>query len=210
MSLGRQEAALRAAFAGTSEELPRPLVEMDIPALVRKALMPSLALLKPAAVLLPLLRRADGFSVLLTRRADTLRHHQGQVSFPGGRRDPEDRSFADCALREAEEEVALPRAQVEVIGYLDDYPTMSRYRVTPVVGLVEPPHTFHADPGEVADVFEVPLSVVLDRDRYQRGMLSRDGLRLPFMELHYESQRIWGATAGMLWDFSRKVNIHLD
>lgn len=209
MNLADQEAALRGAFAGSHERLPRPVVEMDVPVVVRKALLPSMALLRPAAVLLPLLRRSEGFSVLLTRRADTLRHHKGQISFPGGRRDPEDVSFADCALREAEEEVALPRKLVEVIGYLDDYPTMSRYLVTPVVALVEPPPAFHFDPGEVAEVFEVPLSVVLDRDRFQRGMLTRDGFRLPFMELHHDSRRIWGATAGMLWDFSRRVNIHI-
>ncbi|MDP3859603.1 MAG: CoA pyrophosphatase [Stagnimonas sp.] len=209
MSAARQEAGLRAALSGSHEHAPRPMVDLELPALVRKALLPSMALLKPAAVLVPLLRRDAGLSVLLTRRADTLRHHRGQISFPGGRRDPEDQSFADCALREAEEEVALPRAQVEVIGYLDDYPTVSRYLVTPVVALVQPPPAFRFDPGEVAEVFEIPLSAVLDRGRFQRGMLNRDGFRLPFLELQHESWRIWGATAGMLWDLSRKVNIHL-
>ena len=209
MNPAQLEAGLRAAFAGSSEQLPRQLADLELPALVRKALLPSATLLKPAAVLVPVMRRSDGLSILLTRRADTLRHHKGQISFPGGRRDPEDASFADCALREAEEEVALPRDRVEVIGYLDDYPTLSRYLVTPVVALVDPPETYRFDPGEVAEVFEVPLPAVLDRARFRRGMLDRDGLRLPFLELQHEGRRIWGATAGMLWGFSHRVNPHL-
>lgn len=209
MSATRIEQGLRLALAGTGEQAPRPLADMDIPVLVRKALLPSVTKLRPAAVLVPVMRRPEGLSVLLTRRADTLRHHKGQVSFPGGRRDPDDASFADCALREAEEEVALPRDRVEVIGYLGDYPTMSRYLVTPVVALVEPPASFRFDASEVAEVFELPFEAVLDTARYQRGMLTREGLRLPFLELHHESWRIWGATAGMLWDLSRRVNAHL-
>lgn len=199
------EQRLRAALSGSSEQGERPLADLELPALVQKALLPTLGRLKPAAVLVPVLRRPEGLTMLLTRRAEHLRNHKGQISFPGGRRDEGDTSFAACALREAEEEVALPATQVEVIGYLDDYPTVSRYRITPVVGLVDPPPSFRVDPGEVAEVFEVPLDVLLDPARFSRGILNRDGFRLPFLEVSHGPWRIWGATAGMLWDLCRKV-----
>jgi 8-oxo-dGTP pyrophosphatase MutT (NUDIX family) len=202
------EALLRASLAGSHEAGSRPMVDLEMPAVMRKALLPALPLLKPAAVLVPLLRRPEGLTVLLTRRAETLRNHKGQISFPGGRRDPGDPSFAACALREAEEEVALPPENAEVIGYLDDYPTISRYRITPVVALVQPPMQFRVDPGEVAEVFELPLAVALDPQRFERGLLSRDGFKLPFLEINYQERRIWGATAGMLWELCRKVNSH--
>lgn len=162
--------------------------------------------LRPAAVLAPIVRRDEGMFLLLTRRADHLSSHQGQISFPGGRRDPEDISAAANALREAREEVGLDPAQVEVLGYLDDYPTISRYLVTPVVGLVHGPVELVSDPGEVAEVFEVPASVLLDPQAYRRKTLSRDGLVVPYYEVNWEGYRIWGATAGMLWDLCQKVN----
>ncbi len=198
------EARLRAALKGTSEQ-ERRLVDLEWPKLVQMALKPLLVNLREAAVLVPILTRPEGFSVLLTRRADTLRNHKGQVSFPGGRRDPEDLSFAACALREAQEEVGLSPASAEIIGYLDDYPTTTRYRVTPVVALVQPPEQFVFDAGEVAEIFEVPLAVLLDSEQYQSKILSREGFNVPFFEVNYGGQRIWGATAGMLRDFCRKV-----
>ncbi|MES2682868.1 MAG: CoA pyrophosphatase [Pseudomonadota bacterium] len=198
------QANLRKALAGTSESR-RPMVDLEWPKLIQIALKPLLSNLREAAVLVPILMRPQGYSVLLTRRADTLRNHKGQVSFPGGRRDPEDATLAACALREAEEEVGLPAANVEIIGYLDDYPTTTRYRVTPVVALVTPPAQFAFDAGEVAEVFEVPLSLLLDSRRYESKILTKDGLNVPFFEIHHEGHRIWGATAGMLRDFSRKM-----
>ncbi len=198
------EAHLRKALAGTSEQ-HRPLVDLEWPKLVQRALKPLLTNLREAAVLVPILMRPEGYSVLLTRRADTLRNHKGQVSLPGGRRDPEDSSLAACALREAQEEVGLPPENAEIIGYLDDYPTTTRYRVTPVVALVQPPSQFAFDAGEVAQVFEVPLSVLLDPSRYESRILSKNGLNVPFFEVNHGGQRIWGATAGMLRDFCRKV-----
>lgn len=181
------------------------MVDLEWPRLLQKALRPMFSNLREAAVLVPIVRRGEGHTVLLTLRAETLRNHRGQVSFPGGRRDPGDVSLADCALREAEEEVGLERDRVEVIGYLDDYPTTTRYRVTPVVALVEPPTQFRIDSGEVAEVFEVPLTVLLDRQRYETKVLSKQGLNVPFYEVNYEGYRIWGATAGMLRDLSRKL-----
>ena len=200
------ETRLRAVLKGTNEQ-QRRLVDMDWPKLAQKAVAPLLANLREAAVLVPILMRPEGYNVLLTRRAETLRHHKGQVSFPGGRRDAGDVSFAACALREAQEEVGLSPENVEVIGYLDDYPTLSRYRVTPVVALVRPPERFVFDPSEVAEVFEVPLSVLLDRRRYESRILSKEGFNVPFFEVNFGGQRIWGATAGMLRDFCRQVEL---
>lgn len=198
------EARLREALRGTSEQ-ERPLVDLEWPKLVQRALKPLLSNLREAAVLVPILMRPEGFSVLLTRRADTLRNHRGQVSFPGGRRDPEDLTLAACALREAQEEVGLAPENAEIIGYLDDYPTTTRYRVTPVVALVRPPEQFVFDAGEVAEVFEVPLAVLLDQRRYESKILTKQGLNVPFFEVNHDGHRIWGATAGMLRDFCRKV-----
>lgn len=163
------------------------------------------ASLRPAAVLTAIMARSGEPTVLLTRRSDRLRTHSGQVSFPGGRRDPQDHSAADAALREAEEEVGLARDQVEVIGYLDDYPTITRFLITPVVGLVRGSPQLRLDPGEVAEVFEVPLSVVLDPSRYRRREFRHDGMAGSYFELDFQPQRIWGATAGMLWDLCRKL-----
>lgn len=198
------EARLRQALAGSSEH-ERPMVDLEWPRLLQRALRPMFVNLREAAVLVPILRRPQGHTVLLTLRAETLRNHRGQVSFPGGRRDPGDATLADCALREAEEEVGLQPERVEVIGYLDDYPTTTRYRVTPVVALVEPPERFHIDTGEVAEVFEVPLAVLLDGDRYESKILSKEGLNVPFYEVNHAGYRIWGATAGMLKDLCRKL-----
>ena len=199
------EARLRAVLAGTDEQ-HRPLVDLEWPKLVQLALKPLLSNLREAAVLVPILQRPEGLSVLLTRRADTLRNHRGQVSFPGGRRDPEDLTLAACALRESQEEVGLPPENVEIIGYLDDYPTTTRYRVTPVVGLVRPPENFVFDAVEVAEIFEVPLAVLLDRSSYESKLLSKDGLNVPFFEINHGGHRIWGATAGMLQNLSRKMS----
>lgn len=199
------EARLRRALAHTSEQA-RPMVDLEWPRLIQLALKPLLSNLREAAVLVPIVMRPEGFQVLLTRRADTLRNHKGQVSFPGGRRDPEDLTLAACALREAQEEVGLPPENVEIIGYLDDYPTTTRYRVTPVVALVRPPGEFVFDAVEVAEIFEVPLAVLLDARRYESKMLSKDGLNVPFFEINHAGHRIWGATAGMLRDFCRKMS----
>lgn len=199
------ERRLRAALAATHDRAPRPLADLDLPLGADRWLTPTfLKALRPAAVLAPVLRHGREYSVLLTRRAEHLSSHQGQISFPGGRRDDTDASAAANALREAQEEVGLEPSRVEVLGYLDDYPTISRYLVTPVVGLVEGGFTPQADPGEVAEVFELPLDVALDPRAYQRRSLSREGLVVPFHELNWNGYRVWGATAGMLWDLCQK------
>jgi len=199
------EQLLRAALAGTSEATPRPLIPIELPLKLETLLPGMLKGLRPAAVLVPVVKRPHGLQVLLTVRSETLRSHRGQISFPGGRREDSDPSAAAAALREAEEEVGIPPGAVEVVGYLDDYPTLTRYMVTPVVGLVD--HLAEVKPcaREVAEVFEVPLAFVLGSDNFERKILSRDGINVPFFELNFGSHRIWGATAGMLWNLAGKV-----
>jgi 8-oxo-dGTP pyrophosphatase MutT (NUDIX family) len=151
-----------------------------------------------AAVLIPLLLKDDGLWVLLTQRTNHLRDHAGQISFPGGRMDPEDLSPNDTALRESEEEIGLDRKRVEIIGHLPQYLTVSGYSVTPVVGLVQAQAEYVLDEFEVADVFEVPLSFLLDPANHQiRVWQSEQGGRR-FYSMPYENRFIWGATAGML------------
>jgi 8-oxo-dGTP pyrophosphatase MutT (NUDIX family) len=151
-----------------------------------------------AAVLIPLLLREEGLSVLLTQRTEHLRDHAGQISFPGGRMDAEDSSPDDTALRESEEEIGLDRERVEIIGHLPEYLTVSGYSVTPVVGLVKAQAEYVLDEFEVADVFEVPLSFLVDPANHQiRLWQSEQGSRR-FYSMPYQNRFIWGATAGML------------
>ncbi|PIL41093.1 CoA pyrophosphatase [Massilia psychrophila] len=152
-----------------------------------------------ASVLIPLVARPDGLTMLLTRRTDHLNHHAGQISFPGGRAEQVDLSPVDTALREAREEIGLERHHVEIIGQLPDYLTGTGYHITPVVGLLMPPFELVADPGEVAEIFEVPLAHLMNGAHHQR--LSIDlpaGGRRSFYAMPYGRYFIWGATAGML------------
>lgn len=201
------EARLRRALAGTSEQAPRPMSRLELPLNMDKLLLTPALLksLRPAAVLAPVVRRGNSLTLLFTVRANHLRSHKGQISFPGGRRDDSDASLAANALREAEEEIGLPPANVEVIGYLDDYPTITRYLVTPVVGFVSGEPEIKPHEGEVAEVFEAPLDYVLDPKNFERKVLSREGLNVPFFEVNYGRHRIWGATAGILWNLASKV-----
>lgn len=200
------EKRLRAALAGTTEAPPRPLSPLELPLRLEKLITPRMLKgLRPAAVLVPVIRRGAELNVLLTRRSDSLRNHKGQISFPGGRREDSDGSAAAAALREAEEEVGLPPFAVEVIGYLDDYPTVTRYLVTPVVGVVADMMEVRPCAREVAEVFEVPLAFLLDLDNFERKAFSRNGMNVPFFELNYGRHRIWGATAGMLLNLAQKA-----
>ncbi|MES0874142.1 CoA pyrophosphatase [Sinimarinibacterium thermocellulolyticum] len=201
------ERRLRDALASTHLDAPRPLIDLELPLGLARLIKPALLdNLRPAAVLAPVLRRGDRLSMMFTVRSQLLRSHKGQISFPGGGRDAEDRDAVDNALREAHEEVGLDPRRVEVIGYLDDYPTMTRYLVTPVVGIVDTTQLeWRIDAAEVADIFEVPLEVVLDPASFKRSTLVRDGIKLPFYELQWHEHRIWGATAGMLWNLAQKV-----
>lgn len=159
----------------------------------------------PAAVLVPLVNRPQGLQVLLTQRSADLPDHPGQISFPGGRVEPDDSSLAAAALREAAEEVGLPPAQVSVLGHLAEYETVTGFRVTPVVGWVEPPFALTPDPIEVADVFEVPLAFLLDPANQQRHFRMLGAMRRDFWAIPYGERYIWGATAAMLLILDRTL-----
>lgn len=154
----------------------------------------------PASVLMPLVARDDGLTLLLTQRTAHLNDHAGQISLPGGRVDETDSSTIDTALRETEEEVGLERRHIEVLGTLPDYFTGTGFRVTPVVSLVKPPFELRADPFEVAEIFEVPLGFLMDGRNHQlRSVVMPDGSgRRTFYAMPYDRFFIWGATAGML------------
>jgi 8-oxo-dGTP pyrophosphatase MutT (NUDIX family) len=154
----------------------------------------------PASVLIPLVLREAGLSMLLTQRTAHLTDHAGQISFPGGRAEDDDASAIDTALRETEEEIGLDRRHIEVIGTLPDYFTVTGYRVTPVVALVAPPFELKADDNEVAEIFEVPLAFLMDGMNHQRHAveLPEGAGRRTFYAMPYKHFFIWGATAGML------------
>jgi 8-oxo-dGTP pyrophosphatase MutT (NUDIX family) len=151
-----------------------------------------------AAVLVPLVERPHGWFVLLTLRAADLADHAGQISFPGGRIEPEDPDAIHAALREAEEEIGLPMNHVEVVGRLDTWLTGTGFEITPIVGLVRPPETLVPDPVEVAEAFEVPLDFILDPRNHERRQRELRGEQRSFFVLPYQHRNIWGATAGML------------
>jgi 8-oxo-dGTP pyrophosphatase MutT (NUDIX family) len=159
----------------------------------------------PAAVLVPLVNRPHGLQVLLTQRSADLPDHPGQISFPGGRVEPDDPSLAAAALREAAEEVGLPETQVAVLGQLAEYETVTGFRVTPVVGWVEPPFTLVPDPVEVADVFEVPLDFLLDPANQQRHFRMLGARRRDYWAIPFGERYIWGATAAMLLILDRTL-----
>ncbi|WP_207062176.1 CoA pyrophosphatase [Motiliproteus sp. SC1-56] len=159
----------------------------------------------PAAVLVPVVNRDDALTVLLTRRTEHLRHHPGQISFPGGRLEAHDGGPVAAALRETQEEVGLAPERVRVLGLLDDYITRTGFVVTPVVGLIEPPVRLKLDPGEVAEVFEVPLAYLLDESRYERHHRHFQGRERYFYAVPYREYFIWGATAGMLVNLKQQL-----
>lgn len=160
-----------------------------------------------ASVLVPLVIRDQGLQVLLTRRTDHLHDHAGQISFPGGRREPEDADAVDTALRETEEEVGLDRQHIEVLGTLPDYTTVTHFVVTPVVALVRPPFTLRPDPFEVAETFEVPMRFLMNPAHHRRHRVEIEGRQRHFLSMPWQPEGlegppggyfIWGATAAML------------
>lgn len=158
----------------------------------------------PAAVLVPVVDRPRP-SVILTLRPETMRKHPGQISFPGGRLDPGDADAVDAALREAEEEIGLSRALVDVIGTADRYRTITGFEVTPVIGIVPPSVELTPHPGEVAAVFEAPLDYLLDPAHQALRTVEWRGRERCYYEIGYEGRRIWGATAAMIVNLSRRL-----
>ncbi len=160
----------------------------------------------PAAVLIALIERPSGLTVLFTERAEHLKDHPGQVSFPGGRIEPGDAGPVEAALREAEEEVGLEPRQVAVAGRLDHVLTVTGFLVTPVVGFVDPGFQAVADHTEVAEAFEVPLEFLLQEGNLRETYRERLGARIRVYEVDYGGHRIWGATASMLVGFLRLIS----
>ena len=158
-----------------------------------------------AAVLVGVIPRPEGASVLLTRRNEALRHHGGQVSFPGGRVEPGDTSPLHAALREAAEEVGLEAAQAQALGYLDPLLTITGFRVQPALVLVAPGFVPRPDPSEVAEVFEVPLDLLLDPDQLERITLHFGGRARHVFQYRYQPQRIWGVTASILFNLRERL-----
>ena len=163
------------------------------------------AALTAAAVLVPIVRREPALTVIFTQRTAHLKAHSGQVSFPGGRAEPHDPTPEHTALREAQEEIGLPLERVEVLARLPEYLTRTGFRVTPVVGLIEPPLVLTPDPREVQEVFEVPLAFLLDPQNHQRRTRELQGRTVGYYVMEYEQRVIWGATAGMLVNLYRHL-----
>ncbi len=165
--------------------------------------------LMPAAVLMPLVERSEGYTVLLTQRTAHLEHHAGQISLPGGRAEEEDANPVDTALREAEEEIGLQRRHVvEIAGFLDLYQTVTGFLITPVVGFVTPPFELALDAFEVAEAFEVPLDFILDPRNHESRSMFYKGQHRRYYVIPYEDRFIWGATAAMLVNFARRLAEH--
>jgi 8-oxo-dGTP pyrophosphatase MutT (NUDIX family) len=152
----------------------------------------------PASVLVPIVLRQPNLTVLLTQRTEHLRDHAGQVSFPGGRQEAGDESPMMTALREAKEEVGLDQNQIEVLGCLSEFRTITGFVVTPVVGLVTPPLNLKLDDFEVDDVFEPPLVFLLDPVNFRRERVDYQGSLREYWAVPWQDRYIWGATAGML------------
>jgi len=163
----------------------------------------------PAAVLVPIVNQPGGLTLMFTQRTAHLYDHAGQISFPGGRVESGDANRIATALREAQEETGLCASRVEVIGTLPDYDIPTGFRVTPVVGWVEPPLELNPDPFEVADVFEVPLEFFLDPANHQRHSDIRNGRARFYYSMPYGERNIWGATAGMVYSLYRILTANI-
>ncbi len=157
-----------------------------------------------AAVLIPITDRPEP-GVILTKRPDTMRKHPGQVAFPGGRIDAGDANAVAAALREAEEEIALSPALVDVVTVIDPYRTVTGYAVTQVIGVIPPDLQLHPNDDEVAAIFEVPLAFLLDQANHVQQTVDWEGAQRQFWEMHWDEFRIWGATAAMIVNLSRRM-----
>ena len=162
--------------------------------------------LKPSAVLIPIMERGSELSILLTKRSKELKSHGGQVSFPGGRCDDQDHHAMDTALREAHEEINLPKNNIEIVGAMEDYETVTGYSVSPVVGFVDPDFQMIAQAAEVEEIFEVSLEYILDEKNHVIESILWKGETRHYYVFPHEHYRIWGATAAMLVRFANLVN----
>lgn len=159
----------------------------------------------PASVLIPLVARESGLTMLLTQRTQHLRDHAGQISFPGGRCEEYDATPQATALREAQEEVGIQPAQVDILGELPEYSTATGFSITPVIGLIQPPLNLKLDDFEVAEVFEVPFEFLMDPANYQQHTIEFQGISRPYYAMPWNGYFIWGATAGMIVALQRRL-----
>jgi 8-oxo-dGTP pyrophosphatase MutT (NUDIX family) len=169
-----------------------------------KGELAAMAAPRPAAVLVPIVRRKE-LTVLLTQRSHDMPSHPGQISFPGGKLEESDATPIDCALREAKEEIGLPPDNVEPLGFLDSYRTGTGFQISPVVGLVDPNFDAVLDPREVLEVFEVPLAFLMDPVNHQRASRAWRGRQRFFYAMPYQGRYIWGATAGILKNLHERL-----
>lgn len=160
---------------------------------------------KDAAVLIPVVAREPSATIILTQRTQHLASHAGEIAFPGGRIDAGDAGPAAAALREAEEEIGLDPARVEILGFLDPYLSRTGFRIMPVVGRIEPGYALTLNADEVSDVFEVPLSFLLDPLNHHRGSRVFLGRERYFYEMPFEERYIWGVTAGIIRELYEQV-----
>lgn len=187
----------KAEFLNQFHHLRLPHSEPDFP--LKKAG-------RPAAVLIPLIDYGTSLHVLLTERAHHLRHHPGQISFPGGAVEDADYSFFDAAMREADEEIGLPPHHVEIVGMLPRYRTVSGYEIAPVVGFVEPGFELKLDANEVESAFEVPLAHVLNRKNHLIHRTHLGSRSFPIYFIPWQKRMIWGATAAIIRNLSHHIH----
>ena len=188
----------------TKEEFIQRFQMRSLPASVHKFRYQQQ--LKSAAVLIPIISHQNQLEVLLTKRANHLIHHPGQISFPGGKVEPFDRDLTATALREAEEEIGLQATFIDVLGQLNTYQTISGYEVTPIVAIVPNSENYQIDRNEVSEVFHVPLTHFLQRQHHIQVPVYHHGKRHNIHFMPYQQYNIWGATAAMLHDLSVLLN----
>jgi len=196
---------LTAYFSSQGVDAPAPIPHPDES--VNRVAMAQLATLRKAAVLIPITRAtaSDQSRIVLTVRSANLKSHAGQISLPGGSQEERDADVIATALRESEEEIGLPASHVEVIGRLGELAMPSGFRVTPIVGLIDAGLQFSPCPIEVADIFHVPLSLVLDPSAYRSSKMEFNNVPRTILELTFEDYRIWGATAAILYQLALSV-----
>jgi len=196
-------------FQAADSAAPTPIAHPDSD--VNRLLQDNHHSLRRASVLIPVTRQREGHDshVVLTVRSENLKSHAGQISLPGGSWEQQDPDPIATALRESEEEIGLERHRVEVIGKLGDMALPSGYRITPVVGLIDDGIDFIPCPIEVADIFHVPLDLLLDTRAYRRSFMTYNDKPRKILEVLYEDYRIWGATAAILFHLAEQIETML-